>query len=600
MKLPTTRLPIPSRAAIGWATALLLLLGAQAPGQAFHVRGGASTAFDAQGGSVDFSAPGYEGWMGLGFIDGELTLGASATTQIGNYKVTAGDDVVPFSLPTDVFNTSYYFLARGLGLEGKAAGGDFTLLTGVSTFGVGTSFFRGARRDRALGALFFDRQLSPQLRLVARNVFSDRQTSIGGAEYIFNDWLTGAVSGGVGGNEGFFSSSLVAEKPWVTLKAAMISAGDGFRRVDVRAPLATEYDGENILATLRPMSNLTVTVGRQNLLSPSGLDVESGLRARVDSASASGRFAGLSLNGGVYQSQVEERENRAFSLGARRRVWRNVDAGFTYFNSSSEQQTTDMLGFDVRERISRRISLSQHLNRSEDHTSLAFGGDLHARRFSVGVSYNTVYAPFREGSPLIQAMAVNVHTRPFGGFELQGSTFVAPDGQMRFTISASDWLYRYRGLEGGGRSGPRMGKYVVRGRVTDDEGNPISGAALQVGGQIVFTDSKGLFFVRVEDDVEYPFAVMLREFLDPGFYEVVSAPESVLGKKPDAAGEVHVVVRRVSRQTFNRDLPPGSASPQPMAEETKDRPWYDPSSLKDLNVKGLKDVFLKLKPKFGK
>src|SRR5579863_5510442 len=98
---------------------LAMLLAGSAGAQVFRVQGGTSTLLNAEGGSVEFKAPNYDGSVGLGFFDGHFEYGAETRYLFHGYTVLAGDDSVPFTLPTDVFDSSHYFSARGIGVTRK-------------------------------------------------------------------------------------------------------------------------------------------------------------------------------------------------------------------------------------------------------------------------------------------------------------------------------------------------------------------------------------------------------------------------------------------------------------------------------------------------
>jgi hypothetical protein len=68
---------------------------------------------------------------------------------------------------------------------------------------------------------------------------------------------------------------------------------------------------------------------------------------------------------------------------------------------------------------------------------------------------------------------------------------------------------------------------VIRGVVRDEEGHAVEGAAVEIGGEVVFTNSTGEFFLRVGRPTRSPVKVLLGEFLLPGQWEVVSAPVEV-------------------------------------------------------------------------
>jgi len=90
-------------------------------------------------------------------------------------------------------------------------------------------------------------------------------------------------------------------------------------------------------------------------------------------------------------------------------------------------------------------------------------------------------------------------------------------------------------------------KYIVRGQVTDEEGKAVRGATLRIGGDTVFTDSQGRFFLRKGKAATYSLAVLVNEFLAPGPFAVVSAPSTVTSTQEERAAEVTIVVRALRR-----------------------------------------------------
>ncbi len=90
-----------------------------------------------------------------------------------------------------------------------------------------------------------------------------------------------------------------------------------------------------------------------------------------------------------------------------------------------------------------------------------------------------------------------------------------------------------------------IAKYLVQGVVKDDHGDPVEGAALHIGKEVVYSDSSGHFLVRVSKHGPFPFSVAPEEFIANGVYEAVSAPGEVRAETEDAASSVEVVIRRV-------------------------------------------------------
>ena len=116
-------------------------------------------------------------------------------------------------------------------------------------------------------------------------------------------------------------------------------------------------------------------------------------------------------------------------------------------------------------------------------------------------------------------------------------TYVQPDGSVDYSASGSTFLYM--GSFGGMQPqqvGGRMARYVVRGTVQDEQGLPVEGAAVEIGSEIVFTNSSGQFFQRVGRPARWPVKVITTEFLLPGHWEVVSAPSEAVAGSEDLAG----------------------------------------------------------------
>src|SRR5512146_2270717 len=166
----------------------LLMLGISAPASAqiFKLQGGASSLFGAQGGSVEFKTLNYDGHMGAGYLNDAFRMGAAVHTKILGNRLTVGDETVRFDLPTDVFGSSHFFLARGIGLlhsdKPRRADSVFVFL-GATSEGFMTPFFTAARSADRMAAIYLDRKITPQLRFFSRNLISRRQSSIQAVEW---------------------------------------------------------------------------------------------------------------------------------------------------------------------------------------------------------------------------------------------------------------------------------------------------------------------------------------------------------------------------------------------------------------------------------
>jgi len=525
---------------------VFLTLGVSAAdGQVFQVGGGTSSLYQASGGSVEMRGEHYDGWVGAGVMDG-FRLGAFLRTQALGSTFSFGDDTIPFRLPTDVFDSSHYFLARGVGITHAGERVRVYGFAGASSLGLGTPFFLAAQAQKAMALLFLDSALTPKLHAFSRTVLSNRQTTIEGLDW--QPWtdIHAAVSGGVGANHGYFASSLTAEKEWISVKAAYILAGDQFRRISVLSPLTSEVDHENIYVTLRPRKFLALSAGRQNFLQPVGQG-QTSILGTVNEFSASMAGAGFTMGAALFDSHSQHIGNTGTSFSVGRDIEGRVKLNGDYLRSraTNGKAYSTVLG-TIREIISPRLSLLQLVNQSDGHSSVSFGGDLLTNRVVLGVEYQTTYVPFRAGNQFKQALVLNIHLQPFGNISANLATFVAPDGSVKYTASAGTFLYRGAFMQGiaAGTTAVTLLRYIARGRVVDVDGKPVRGAALSVGKELAFTDSDGEFFVRMKRAGAYRLEVLPDQFLVSGHFEVISAPAAVQAAPEETAPEITIVVRR--------------------------------------------------------
>jgi len=530
---------------------LAMLLAGSAGAQVFRVQCGTSTLLNAEGGSVEFKAPNYDGSVGLGFFNGHLQYGAETRYLFHGYTVLAGDDSVPFTLPTDVFDGSHYFSARGIGATRKDDDSTFYAFAGTTSTWLGTGFFNAAKSNDPVGIFFYQRRLSKRLTFFSRDILSNRQTLLQGVEYRPNQWLKASLTDGIGSNQKYFASSLDAETQKLAFKASYVVTGDGFRRVTVISPMSSEVNKGNVQMLYRPNEFVTITTGHENILEPltPGGPMQA---ASVNQLSGDFHIEKVYFGTGLFTSNASGRSTQGTNLYVGRRIGQRLEVNTNYFrskpqsNNAAPSQTTTVLSGTVRESFSSRFSLLQLISRTNGQTTFAFGGDFTSNRLLLRADYQNVYLPFRPDRPFQQALALNVALRVAGPLQITAASNIAPDGHLRYSFGVSTYLYRFRGMAMNANSDSfSIAKYVVQGVVKDDQGIPVEGAALHIGKEVVYTDSCGRFMARFSKRGPFPLSVAPDEFINNGVYEVVSAPSQVSAAAEDDATNVQVVVRRV-------------------------------------------------------
>lgn len=526
---------------------LATLLAATATAQVFRVQGGQSTLLNAEGGSVDFKAPNYDGNIGLGFYNGKFELGAQTRYLFRGYTMLAGDESIPFLLPTDVFDGSHYFSARGFGATGSDEHSRFYAFAGTTSTLLGTGFFNAASSDHPATIFFYERKLNSNLKFFSREILSNRQTALEGVEWKANPWLTASATAGVGANQKYAASSVDAETHNLALKASYVLTGDSFRRVTVLSPLSSEVNKGNVQVLYKPAEFVSVTTGHENILQPlaPGGAMQ---QASVNQFSTDFHIKRFYFGTGLFSSVAAGRHTRGTNLYAGRRIGRRFEVNGNWFESTPKTgEKTTILSGTVRENFSDRFSLLQLVSRTAGQTTFAFGGDFTSNRLLLHADYQNVYLPFRPDRPFEQALAFNASFRVSGPFQLTAASNVAPDGHMRYSFGASTYLYRMRGMILSAQSADSfsMAKYLIRGTVEDDQGMPIEGAALRIGHQLLYTDSTGRFQARFSRRGPFPLTVVPEEFLTSTMYRAVSAPPEAKAETDEAAPDLQITVRVV-------------------------------------------------------
>ncbi|HEY7099789.1 MAG TPA: hypothetical protein VH437_23905 [Terriglobales bacterium] len=536
-----------------------LLVASLAHSQVFRVQGGVSTMFNADGASVDIKGPNYDANMGLGFFDGQFEFGGFVRSKIAGYTVTTGDDNVPFDLPTDIFDSTHYFSARGLGISQEKKQRSFYAFGGMTSTWFGTAFFQAAHAETPVGILFFNEKLKPDLKFCSRNIVSSRQTSLQALEWQPEKWLTTSFTAGLGSNQAYVGTGATIQTEKMMLKLGYIAAGTEFRRVTVVSPLNPEVERENIELTYRPNSVISIVAGHHNLLQP--IDFKSPMvEVTVNEAVANFNVSKLYFGVGAFNSRFMDRNTVGTNLYAGRRFGQRFDTSVNFFESRTDQQSkTAIVTLALRERLLQRLSLLQLISRSEGQTTAAFGGEVVTNRFHVQVDYQNVYLPLRPDHPFQQALALNAAIRIFGPLQMTAASNIAPDGRMRYAFGLATFLYRYQGMVSwGSQDTYSFPKYVIQGTVKDVQGNPIQGAALRIGNDVVYSDDTGHFLLRLRKKQECALQVAPDEFMTNDYFEVVKAPVSVWPELESEASLVDIVLRKVP---YPRDQRTATSAP---------------------------------------
>ena len=545
---------------------LTMMMTISVDAQVFHIQGGDSTLLNAQGGSVEFKASDYDGTVGMGYYNGKPEFGAEARYQFRGYTILAGDEAIPFTLPTDVFDASHYFSARGLGATRAYDDSRFYFFAGTTSTFLGTGFFNAATSDRPAGIFFYERKLNSQWKFFSREVVSNTQTALEGVEWKPIKWLKAAVSGGEGSNQKYFASSFDAETQKLAFKSSYVLMGDQFRRVTVISPMSSEVNKGNVQLLYKPVRFFSLTTGHENILEP--LTVGGPMQqASIDQLSTDFHVAKIYFGSGLFSSNSSLGSTMGENFYLGRQIGRRFEVNTNYFESRPQSQgsaegtsqtpepseATTVLSGTVRENFPSRFSLLQLVSHTAGQTTYGFGGDFTSNRFQVHADYENVYLPFRPQRPFEQALALNVMVRVMGPMQLTAVSNVAPDGSIRYSFGMSTYLYRQSGMavNAVSRDSFSIAKYMIQGVVKDDQGLPVEGAAVHIGKEIAYSDSAGHFQARFSKHGPFALTVAPEEFMSNIAYRVVSAPAVVRADSDAEAREVQIIVSAAPARALN-------------------------------------------------
>lgn len=531
-------------------TVLCLTEACALSAQVVELSGGSSTLYQSQGGSLSIRGRSYSLTGGGGLIAGHVYTGGQMVRSIEGARLTGslvlGTDNVPFDLPTDIFQGGHFLTVIGAGLRTHVGNTRLYGFLGESSTSFNSPFFLGARAERPAVILFATGKVAPHWTGATRVLIplSAQATVIHSMAYDNGAGTQFAAAGGLGAGQLYGASSLMLTRRRYDLKLAYIGSSAKFRRANVDAPLTAEPEKENVELTVRPTSWSSVSVGRQNFLTPVYLSKEN-VRSSIDQASGSVRLLQTALSATIFHSTYGGGSSTATAYAASRSFGSRVMAQGSYLISRSPQTAASRsLIVNVEETLTPRWTVSEMVNRSGGNTTLGAGGSFLSNLATVSVQYQTFYVPARVSDPFEQALIVNAQLHLFGRLTVGGGTFVAPDGRLLYTVQAEGSLSRELAPSTAG-SRRSLGAMLLRGRVVDDLGQPIMGAAVQIEQATVYTDSQGYFYLRERRSRQHAVSVLVDQFLDGGLYKVISAPVEARSTA-DRQSDMLVIVRRVA------------------------------------------------------
>jgi hypothetical protein len=560
-------MPARARAILACAAAIVAAAlgayGSAAAQTVVEVEGGGSSLVGGYGATANFWRNGTDGWVGLGYLDG-LRVGAFLRTAAGKDTVRLGNDALVLRFPTDLFSTGYNLLVQGVSVGGGTTDRSYLAFAGASSSSLSAPSFQATRIEKPLGALFLQRRISPTVRLTGNVLIARRQTIMPGVQWQATPDLTTALVAGTGAGSFYAAGAATYRRGPLGVQAMYAWNPDRFRRADVPGPTQTEAERENLSLTYDVGSGFQIGLARQHFLQDSA-DGTAPIRATGNSAFASGRLHEVRITGGVYDSRSQGVSNLSsyFALGRELSSWLDAELFLLQSRPSGRPATTTPI-VNLRWRVSPKLRLMQQLSVHDHRPTILFGANLITALGEFGADYQIVHQPFQPFKPFRSTLNLTARLQ-LGRYSTNVGTYVRPDGSVDYSASGSTFLYM--GAFGGVQPqqvGQSLGGYLVRGAVRDEAGQPVEGAAVALNGEIVFTNSRGEWFLRARRPQHYALSVPVDEFLLPGRWEVVTAPTEAVAEGENRAGSVNIVLRRVA-QASPASAPPPAPPSTPVA-----------------------------------
>jgi hypothetical protein len=537
------------RLARAWVVAVAPLLTLWATGaraqQVLQLEGGGNSFTGAYGGRVHIWGPRYEGWIGAGYA-GDIRLAGFLKTGWGRDSLRLGFDAYALALPTDLWAGSPYLVTQGASWQRVLPRVRVLAFGGVAGVGVSAPFVNASQSEKPIGALRVETTLSPTVTAQTLVVAARRQSLLQSVSWKWpGTYGSAAVTAGTGSNRPFAALVWRLDKDVLDISAGYTLVDLDFRRADAPLPTASELRRENLLVTIRPFRQTQFTLGRRNFFVAH--DTAPTVRYTLNQASFGAALAGWRVHGGVFDSRSGFGHVVSAFSGLGRDLGSRAAADFQVTESRPTGGVVSrMFTLGLREDIRYDLSLSQYLTHTGGSVSGSFGGTYRRGFTNIALSYQTLYVPTRRPDPFVRALTLELRLQ-LGSYSTSLSTTVDPTGNVSYNAAGGTYLYIGQpalGL-GGQPFVIRIQRYMIRGVVVDETGSPIEGAALELGGQTVLTNSRGEFFVRVDQRKWQELRVLFDQFLAAGPFGPSDVPEAIQPGDEDSALPVRIVLRRV-------------------------------------------------------
>lgn len=546
-----------------FATATLALLCAcmAATGQVVLLGGGVSTIADTEGAGLSLYEPDTTTQASVGVVHG-IHLGASREVRSGPVSLTAGDSILSLALPTDLAEEYRSLVVRGALLQTKLSPERVTNALQPGHIGVSGRAFIGWTGNGYQNAFFNSVQASKAVQLAELHVALNRQFEVSaiasrGTERSLlasaawaprRSFTTAATVGWSGGHPVFRAMASGRGSTWQG--GINITAGTLHLQPEPSLTSFTlERTGLNGSISKRVGSWLFVDAARYQFDTSSVVD---GAQNGVTASRSTFYEAGATVRKGPAETGLRLLKSNSGSQTSSGTV---AIAGWNQprwsVRATAIRSVSQTLGVDRSAEIDTTQKVSQHLRLTEGTTlgngapTINAGGAYENRFGMVSVSHRETYVPFGNNAGFHRLLAIGIHLH-LGNTELAANQISGGGLKSAYDVAVNGFYGDSLGdsVASSVSVRPRMPKYAIHGRVTNEAGEAIRGAAVNAGAETVYTDSEGQFQAQFTRVVPVRVALAPGEFLASTRYRAVSRPVVV---RPDLAGEGQPVLLRAEQ-----------------------------------------------------
>jgi hypothetical protein len=545
---------------------LLALIPAGVCGQAADAVIGGSQVDGLAGAQINYRIKGSYGWTGVGYYNGRFLMGGYSNTPLhfgftlpneanrDKYRLGVGDQELNTWLATDEYDF-YNAIVRGTSVFRHSKTSDIQVFAGVYSGEDRQPYLRAITQvdSNLIGAAVGHFTLSRKWEMESFNSFGGASTSIQSFAWRPSRAWHLTAAGGAGSNHPYFANAAEYRRGDLDLRASYTLASEQFRRQ------GSNYDieplGFNAKAEVPLWKNSTVRVyhRRELIVVPKylGFDRTSSV-GNTDSASFSTSFFGFRSSVSVSQSSSNAYLGKSYSgvASLSRTILPRWRSTFSYLREVMQSQ--DIVVYqDLNEvRVNNHFALTHTFDQINGSMSNTFGGRWSSNLVSFSVD-NQIYtsdiaAQFGQKS-VFQAWNFSIRFRTPHGTTAHLETIVDPQGKTQWGGYLSG--LRYQRISGYAQQEEHVtfSKYIIHGRVVNEAGQGVWGIAVQVGPEVVYSDTQGEFSLHVKNAKPMQLAVATDKSLQSSWWKLQSAPSVAQGRPEGSLGDPLLVVVQTTR-----------------------------------------------------